>query len=348
LVSERFKNLKAYPVFSLALFGSLGLIILFLFSMGHGAYHLDLSRVLGITLNKLLGNPTFPQDINAEVVLFKLRLPRIILAILVGGALASAGAAYQCLFRNPMVAPDILGVSSGAGVGASLAIMWGLSSIAIELFAFAGGLIAVLLVMGVTRSLGPNRSLVTMILVGVVVSSLFAAFGSLIKYLSASTDNLANLVLWLMGSFAHAGDISGVGVLFFCSVLGVGTLVISGWSLNTLSFGEEEALAMGVDVFRLRILVIFASTLLTASSVALCGLIGWVGLIVPHLVRFLVGPNFTVLLPLSYLIGALFTLCADILVRLLLPGEMPVGIVTSIIGAPLFIYILWRSHSAWH
>ncbi|MDR2352875.1 MAG: iron ABC transporter permease [Deltaproteobacteria bacterium] len=326
----------------------MGLIFLFFFSLGHGTYSLDWSRVLGIVLNKLLGNPTFPQDINDEVVLFQLRLPRIILAILVGGALASAGAAYQSLFRNPMAAPDILGVSSGAGVGASLAILWGLSSLAIEILAFIGGLMAVLIVMGVTRSLGPNRSLVTMILVGVVVSSLFAAFGSLIKYLSASTDNLANLVLWLMGSFAHAGDISGVGVLFFCSVLGIGALLVSGWGLNALTFGEEEALSLGVDVFKLRILIILASTLLTATSVALCGIIGWVGLIVPHLVRFLVGPNFTVLLPLSYLMGALFTLGADILVRLILPGEMPVGIVTSIIGAPFFIYILWRTHNTWY
>jgi iron complex transport system permease protein len=324
------------------------LVVLSLFSLGNGRYLIAPGEALSLIFGSLISPEAISSgDGRAETVLFYLRLPRILLAMLAGGALSASGAAYQSLFRNPMVAPDILGVSAGAGTGASLALLWGLSGASLSAMAFTGGLLAVLIVMGAARAMGPDGSMVTMILTGVVVGSLFAALGSFIKYLAASSDNLSSLVLWLMGSFAHAGAWPGIKILALCSVMGLVPLFFSGWSLNAMSFGEEEAASMGVDVKKLRALVILSATLLTASTVALCGLIGWVGLIVPHLARFLIGPNFTTLLPVSYAIGAFFTLAADTLVRLLLPGEMPVGIVTSVIGAPLFIYILYGSRNAW-
>jgi iron complex transport system permease protein len=324
-----------------------GLILLSLYSLGNGRYLIAPGELLSLILESFFGYGEGDLgDSRAGVVLFYLRLPRILLSILAGGALAASGAAYQSLFKNPMVAPDILGVTSGAGAGASLALLWGLSGVSLQVMAFSGGLLAVLIVMGTSRTLGPDSSMVTLILTGVVVSSLFAALGSFIKYMAASTDNLSGLVLWLMGSFAHAGAWPGIRLLFIFSVIGLIPLFLAGWSLNAMSFGEEEAASLGVDVGRLKLTVIFSSTLLTASVAALCGLVGWVGLIVPHLARFLTGPNFATLLPVSYVLGAFFTLAADSLVRLVLPGEMPVGIVTSVIGAPLFIHILKRSRQS--
>jgi iron complex transport system permease protein len=292
--------------------------------------------------------PDSPAYRQMEVVVFSIRLPRIFLSILVGGALSVSGAVYQNLFRNPMVAPDILGVSSGAGVGASLAIVIGFPSPLIHLTAFVFGLSAVFLVVTISQIAGHNRSLVVMILVGVVVSSLFSAFGSFLKYISSDDQSLTNIVLWLMGSFAQASSWTNVLILLGVTILAYIPLFFVSYRINALAFGEEEASSMGVNVSGLKIIIILCATLMTATATAICGLIGWVGLLIPHLCRFIVGPNFQILLPTSLLAGGLFMLLVDSLVRLVFPGEMPVGIITSLAGAPLFIYVLCRSTLKWN
>jgi iron complex transport system permease protein len=317
-------------------------------SLGLGRADISWSETIRLLGLKLTGQAVDPALRREEVVLFSIRLPRILLAFMVGAALSLAGAAYQALFRNPMVAPDILGVSSGAGVGASLAIVWGLPTIGLHLMAFLFGLGAVFLVVFVARIVGQGKSILVLILVGVVVSSLFGAVGSFIKYLSVDDQTLSAMVLWLMGSFAQSGAWRNAPIMAVALALGVIPLYLTRWRVNALAFGEEEAQALGVNVEKLRLFVIFASTLLTASAVALCGLIGWVGLIIPHLARFLVGPNFSRLLPATLLGGGLFMLVVDSVVRVALPGEMPVGIVTSILGAPLFIYILCVGRKVWN
>jgi iron complex transport system permease protein len=284
---------------------------------------------------------------QAEAVLFHIRLPRIALSVLVGAALSVSGAVYQALFRNPLVAPDILGVSSGAGVGASLAIAWGLPSPLIHLSAFVFGLGAVAFVVIVAAAVGWGRSLMVLILVGVVVSSLFTALGSLVKYLATDDQTLASMVLWLMGSFAQAGSWSNVAIVASVLTVASAPLILLRWRMNALAFGEEEARAMGVDVVRLKLVIIACATLQTATSVAVCGLVGWVGLLVPHMCRFLSGPSHQTLLPASLLAGGLFMLTVDTLVRLALPGEMPVGVVTALAGSPLFIVVLCRSSKRW-
>ena len=326
---------------------ALGLIALTLFGAANGRADTPLADIIELLRLRAVGEET-PKSLRlALVAVWDIRLPRIAMAILVGGALSVSGAVYQGLFRNPMVAPDILGVSSGAGVGATLAIALGFPSPVVHIFAFSFGMGAVALVVAISLAAGRGRSLVVMILVGVVVSSLFGALGSLIKFLASDDDTLATIVLWLMGSFAKTGSWTNVLILLGVTAAGFGPLLLVRWRMNALAFGEEEAKAMGVNVLRLRLVIVTCATLLTASSVAICGLIGWVGLLIPHLCRFVVGPNFQILLPASLLAGGLFMLGVDSLVRLALPGELPVGVVTSLAGAPLFIYVLCRSAKRW-
>jgi iron complex transport system permease protein len=324
-----------------------GLLLVMGLSLCLGPNSIPLEVTAKLFWLKLTGAEIDPIYRQADVILFMIRLPRIIMAFLVGGSLSAAGAAYQALFRNPMVAPDILGVSSGAGVGASLAIIMGLSSAGLHFMAFIFGLGAVFIVLFVTEIVGHGKSLLVLILVGVVVSALFGALGSFIKYLSTDDQNLSSMVLWLMGSFSHSGAWSNVLIMLAAFIFGTVPLYLIRWPINALAFGEEQAESMGISYDKLRLIIILASTVLTASSVALCGLIGWLGLIIPHLARFLAGPNFARLFPITLLGGGLFMLIVDSVVRIVLPGEMPVGIVTSLVGAPLFIYILCLGRKVW-
>lgn len=320
-----------------------------LLSLVFGRFSIPLATVLDVARHYLTGYPLEPEQVQAGVVITAVRLPRICLAVIVGAALSVSGAAYQGLFRNPMVSPDVLGVSSGAGAGASLAILWGWPSLGIQALAFAFGLGAVTLVMFVARVVGRDggNSILILILAGIVISALFSALGSLVKYLGASDMQLQEMVLWLLGSLARTGGWSNVLVVSIALIVAALPLYLLRWKINALSFGEEEALALGVNVGRLRLIIIICATLLTASAVSLCGLIGWVGLIIPHLSRFLVGPNHRILLPTAMLGGGLFMLIADNFARAVVRGELPIGILTAFIGAPLFIYILCRSRKDW-
>ncbi len=288
------------------------------------------------------------ENSQALYVLTVIRIPRLLLSLMAGGSLAVSGAAYQGLLRNPMISPDILGVSSGASTGAILCLLLGASLWVMQGVAFAFGLGAVAIVLLLGRLIGRGSSkLLVLVLAGVVISPIFSAFTSLIKYIADSNDKLPAIVFWLMGSFARSSNWNSLLVLAVAMALGSVPLMLLRHRMNVLSFGEEEAQTMGVDVRRTRLIIICCATVLTAATVTLCGNIGWVGLILPHLMRLIVGPDYRYLLPSCLLAGGLFMLLVDNTVRLLLPGEMPVGIVTSLIGAPLFIYLLFQGRRDW-
>jgi iron complex transport system permease protein len=282
----------------------------------------------------------------AEIVLLNVRLPRIGAAILVGAALAAAGAAYQTIFRNPLVSPDILGVSTGAGLGAALGILFSLPVVLIEALAFAGGLVTVVLVTAVATAVQTHDRVLVLVLAGIVVGALAGAAISLIKVLADPYDQLPAITFWLLGSLAGAKGIDVTAVVPPV-VLGLGLLWLLRWRVTVLSLGDDEARALGIDVVRLRATIIAAATLATASVVAISGVVGWIGLLIPHMARMLVGPQFARLLPTAALMGAGFLLLVDTLARTLARVETPIGILTAIIGAPVFIFLLQGARRAW-
>jgi iron complex transport system permease protein len=281
-----------------------------------------------------------------EVVFVRVRLPRVAAAALIGAALAGAGTAYQTLFRNPLVSPDILGVSTGAGLGAVLGILLSLPVAGIQGLAFLLGLATVALVYLISATLhGHDRTLV-LVLSGVVVGALAGACISLVKILADPYDQLPAITFWLLGSLAGVkiGDLAVVAPLVLAGLI---PLVLLRWRIGGLSLGDDEARALGVDVPRLRAIVIGAATLMTASVVAISGVIGWIGLMIPHIARMMVGPNFDRLLPASMLLGASFMLLVDTLARTLARIETPLGILTAVLGAPFFLWLLARGRRTW-
>jgi iron complex transport system permease protein len=281
-----------------------------------------------------------------EIVFMRVRLPRVAAAALVGAALAGAGTAYQTLFRNPLVSPDILGVSSGAGFGAVLGILLSLPVAGIQGLAFLVGLGTVALVYLIAAALhGHDRTLV-LVLSGVVVGALAGACISLVKILADPYDQLPAITFWLLGSLAGV-KLADLAVVAPLVLLGLVPLILLRWRIGVLSLGDDEARALGVDVPRLRILVIAAATLMTASVVAISGVIGWIGLMIPHIARMMVGPNFDRLLPTAMLLGASFLLLVDTLARSLARIETPLGILTAVLGAPFFLWLLSRGRKTW-
>ena len=316
-------------------FAVLGGIVLSLLlgSVLLGRFGLSLSE-----LASLLGLGNGPVREGAANVLFQIRLPRIAAAVLVGAALATAGACYQGMFRNPMVSPDILGASTAAGFGAALGILLGAGYFGISLTAFCFGLGAVLLTWLVSRLSRANNT-VALILAGMVVSSLFSAGTSFVKLVADTQEQLPAITYWLMGSLA---SIKQRDLLLLCIpfVLGMVPLLLLRWRINLLTAGEDEARAMGVNTTALRLVVIGCATLLTASAVAVSGMIGWVGLIVPHFCRMLFGSDYRRLLPAGALFGGGFLLLVDDIARLATSGEIPIGILTAFVGAPIFLWLI--------
>jgi iron complex transport system permease protein len=287
---------------------------------------------------------------TADTILFKVRLPRIIAAILIGANLATAGAAYQGMFKNPMVSPDILGASNGAGFGAAVAILLSFGTAGIQMSSLLFGLGAVLLSYTISKIVGHgDNATLTMVLTGMVVSTMFAAFTSMTKYVDDTDEKLPAITFWLMGSLASITR-KDVLILLIPTVLGMIPLLFLRWKLNVLAFGDEEAQALGVDTKKVRSIVIFSSTLLVASSVSISGMIGWIGLIVPHIARQLVGPNYKHLLFASMLVGGSFLLIVDDVARNAFSAEIPLGILTALLGAPFFLYLLVkeRRKSKWN
>jgi iron complex transport system permease protein len=279
-------------------------------------------------------------------VLFFVRLPRVGAAMLVGAALAAAGAAYQGLFRNPLVSPDILGVSAGAGLGAVLGIFLSLPVLGIQLLAFLVGLGTVGLVLPIASSVRGREPVLVLVLAGVVVGALAGSAVSLLKTLADPYDQLPAITFWLLGSLA-AVKLEDLATTLPVTILGLIPLALLRWRINVLSLGDEEAKALGIEAGRLRVVVVAAATLMTASVVSIAGIIGWVGLIMPHMARMLVGPNFDRLLPAAMILGAAYLLVVDTMARSIAAVETPLGILTAFVGAPVFLWLLARGRHGW-
>ncbi|MGI5866083.1 MAG: FecCD family ABC transporter permease [Syntrophaceticus schinkii] len=319
------------------------LVITIIISFRLGRYPIPAKEVLGILLSKIYPIELFWTD-QVEMVLINIRLPRIILACLVGCCLSAAGAAYQGVFQNPMAAPDILGASAGAAFGAALAILNYGSRFMITVSAFFFSLLTVSLVYLISKRV-KGKSILGLILSGIIVGSLFSAGTSFIKLVADPTDQLPAITYWLMGSLAGAkmGDIK---FAIIPMIIGLVPLLLIRWRLNVLTMGDDEARTMGVNANQIRIIVIICATLTTAASVSVSGMIGWVGLVIPHLARKLVGNNYNHLMPASILFGAIFLLLVDNVSRNLLTTEIPLGILTAFVGAPFFIYLITREVDA--
>ena len=276
---------------------------------------------------------------NVEAVVLGVRAPRVIAALGVGAGLGAAGASYQNLFKNPLVSPDILGVSAGCALGAGLAILLSLPIAAVHAAAFAGGLLAVGLVVLIGAWVGGRDPILTLILTGVVVGSLFGAGVALVKFVSDPHDQLPAIVFWLLGSFTGVLP-RDLTVALPLVAAGVAALWLLRWRIDVLALSDDEARSLGVDVKRLRLVVIVAATLVTASAVSLAGTIGWVGLIVPHAARLLVGASFPRVFSLSIVLGAAFMLAVDTLCRTVFTTEVPPGVATAFVGTPVFMALL--------
>ena len=313
------------------------LVLTMLLALGAGQYALPLPRVAGILLDKARGLAIEP--IHQQII-FQIRLPRILCAGIAGAALALSGASLQGIFRNPLVDPHVIGVTSGAAFGGTMAIFLGLGIYGLFFSTLLAGLVTLVLIFVFSHRL-IQRSLLMLILTGMIISGFFSALVSLLQYLSDTEDKLPSIVFWLMGSFATSNPqklLMLVVPVTLCSVVLLGLR----WRMNLLSLGEREARALGVNIRPLRWLVIFCSGMLVASQVAVSGSIGWVGLIIPHLSRMLVGANHQQLLPCTLLMGALYLIIVDTLARTLSTSEIPVSIITSLLGAPLFAVLVYQ------
>ncbi len=322
------------------------------------AYGLGVAALLGLAaLAFAVGRyPVSPADlwgvvigeapVRVQSVVLQIRGPRILAAIVVGAALAAAGSAYQGMFRNPLVSPDILGVSSGAALGAAAAIFLSVDTLVVQLCAFAGGLAAVGLVHGIGSRLRRHDPLLALVLTGVVIGTLLGSVIALLKYLADPYNQLPAITYWLLGSFAAIAphDVAAAAAL---TVLGIAPMLLLRWRINVLALPDDEARSLGVDTARLRALVIGAATLVTAAAVALSGVIGWVGLLIPHAARLVVGPDFGRLLPLSMLLGAVFLLAVDTVSRTLSSVEIPPGVLTALLGTPFFLWLFALARRSW-
>jgi len=310
-----------------------------------GRYPISPGQLWTVLWAKLSGAPTgLPAAM--EAVVFRVRGPRVLAAMAIGATLAAAGSAYQGLFRNPLVSPDILGVSTGAALGATIGIYlsWGVAGI--QGLAFALGLAAVAAVYAVGASLRRHDPILVLVLAGIVIGTLLGSCISLLKYLADPYNQLPAITFWMLGSLASitAGDVASI---LPAALIGLVPLWLVRWRMNVMTLGEDEARTLGVDTRRMRAVVITAATLMTAAAVSVSGVIGWIGLLIPHVARLLVGPDFSKLLPAAMLLGAGYLAAVDTLARTLAPIEIPLGVLTALIGAPFFIWLLAVSRRGW-
>jgi len=319
-------------------------VLLFFISFIIGRYPVSPPEVLSVLLSNFLPLGHYI-DPTVSAIVWEIRFPRIIAAMIVGAALSISGASFQGTFQNPLVSPHILGVTSGAGFGAALAILLSGSPLIVQLSAFIFGLIAVGLTYTISRSFHGSRTLV-MVLSGIAIAALFSALISITQYLADPHTTLPSIVFWLMGSLS-AVSIDDLYLIAIPMIIGFSVLLLIRWRLNILALGDEEAQALGIDVKKLRIMIIVCCTLLTASAVSISGTIGWIGLVIPHVTRMIVGPDHKKLLPATICTGAFFLLLVDNVSRSLILIEIPLGILTAIIGAPFFLYLLRRGNRGW-
>lgn len=316
-------------IFTVVFFGSFML----------GRYPVSPPELMKIILSGIIDIPQSWPD-AAENVIFQIRLPRVLAAAIIGAALSIAGVSYQGMFQNPMVSPDILGASSGAGFGAALAILLGAGYMGISVAAFLFGLAAVMLAYGISRVSRINATL-AMILAGMMIGSLFTSCTSFVKLVADTEQTLPAITYWLMGSLVSIKP-QDVAFAIVPIIAGSVPLFLLKWRMNLLTVGEEEAQAMGINTRALRFVVIVCATLLTASSVAISGMIGWVGLVIPHFCRMIFGYDYRKIIPASALFGATFLMVVDNIARLATTAEIPLGILTSFVGAPIFVYLILK------
>ena len=330
-------------VFFVICLAALALLVVISFAVGR--YPVSVSELLHLFWSKISGAPS-GLPVTLETVVFKVRGPRVLAAMIVGGALAISGAVYQGLFRNPLVSPDILGVSSGAALGAVLGIYFSLGVFGIQALAFGAGLGAVAAVYLIGTLLRHHDPILTLVLAGVVIGTLLSSVVGLIKYLADPYNQLPAITFWLLGSLT---GVIGADLWAILPAIAVGVipLYLFRWRMNVMTLGDEEAQSLGVDVQRVRFVVVAAATLMTAAAVSVSGIIGWIGLLIPHFARLLVGPDFGRLLPAAVLLGAGYLLGVDTIARTISTIEVPLGVLTAFIGTPFFIWVLAISHKAW-
>ncbi len=316
----------------------LGSFVLGRYAIGLG----DLFKISASLFMRLFGAAGLRQTWTeaSETVFVNVRLPRVIAAAFIGAALSAAGASYQGMFRNPMVSPDILGASTGAGFGAALAILLGLNYIGITISSFCFGLGAVFLTCAISRASRLNATL-SMVLAGIMVGSLFSAGTSFIKLIADTQEQLPAITYWLMGSLA---SIKGGDALFVSLLVAAGIipLLLLRWRINLLTVSEDEAKSLGINTSRLRLAVIICATLMTAAAVSVSGMIGWVGLVIPHFCRLIFGCDYRRLIPSSILLGGGFMMVVDDLARTATTSEIPLGVLTAFVGAPVFVWLILR------
>jgi iron complex transport system permease protein len=332
---------KKTKIFTVLLF--LLPFLLTLASLSIGRFHIP-PKDLGRTIIRAI-SPSAGSEVSTayQDILFRIRLPRLLLALMAGAALSVSGASLQALFKNPLVNEYILGISFGAAFGAALSLVFLGKNFPAQVAAFVfalGAVLAVLLISGRSES-----HTVSLLLTGVIVSAFFQALLSLVEFF-ANPYALQSLFFWLMGSLSLA-TWKDLSISLPIMAGGVVTLIMMRWRLNVLSLSEEEAKAMGVNVRREKLLVILLTSMITAAATAVAGVIGWIGLIVPHLVRMMVGADNRKVIPLSAALGASVLIIADDITRVAATFEIPIGILTSIIGIPFFIILLRRSRKVW-
>lgn len=318
-------------------------IILFFTSFLLGRYPISPIDVINTILC-----PIFPQlEVSPTIttIVFEIRLLRIIAAIVVGAALAMAGTAFQSIFKNPLVSPDLLGVSNGAGFGAALAILISGAGVVTQIFAFAFGIISVSVTYLISRAYKAGGILI-LVLSGVAISAFFSALISAITFIADPDDKLPEIVYWLMGSLASI-TMDQLIMIIIPIIVGMFILLTLRWHMNLLAMGDEEAQSLGLNPTRVRLLIIAGCTLLTSAAVSVSGIIGWIGLIIPHMARMIVGPDNKILIPASLSFGASFLLLIDNISRAIISIEISIGILTAIIGVPIFLYLLKRGYSEW-
>jgi len=329
--------------------GVLILSFLALFSLLWGQYPISL-ELFGVYLRHLLFDTPADPSCNMELIhniIMEIRLPRILLAILIGAALATSGAVFQAMFVNPLVSPGILGVLAGASFGAACGMLVSENWLVVQVMAFVFGFIAVGFAVLVGSMVTNSRSTVMLVLGGVISGSLFTSLLSVVKYVADPYSTLPAIVYWLMGSLSMAqlNEVLLVAVPILMSIAG---MVFMSKYFDLLSLGDEEAKALGVNVGLIRIIAIVLATLASSLAVVMAGIIGWVGLIIPHIIRMAIGPSHKLLVPLSAIVGGAFLLAADAVSRLALSVEIPIGILTSLIGIPIFIIVLKNARAAWN
>lgn len=308
-------------------------------SLGIGRYPVHPADVAGIILSTPPGaviDNTDTKSIIVEIV----RMPRILLVVFSGAGLAMAGAAMQGVFRNPLVGPEVVGVSSGASFGGVLGILFGWSTPVVVLTAFGFGMAALVLAFLLAGASG-RSGILGLVLAGVIMGSFFGALMGILQYVADPASKLPGMIFWLMGSFASA-DYEKVGILAAVT-LTAGTLLLGlRWRINLLSLGEEDAAALGINVSLIRWVIVALVSVIVAAQVSVSGGVGWVGLVIPHIARMMVGPDHTKLLPASALLGGIYLLLMDDMARALTPQEIPIGLLTSVIGTPVFAFLFWK------